>query len=148
MNPNRTTTKTPFRSGSLILLSCLIAFLAFTSVSTPIYAHGLQQNSSNTKKVSCSQSLHLNIDSASVSDCFDGTGYLGYRINDITFYGNLSNHDAWILIYADGSSKGCFLDLPLNTNNPSNNIYFDGHHSITQIGIGISHGSNTCQNDL
>ena len=68
--------------------------------------------------------------------CFFGTGYFGYRVNDVRLV-NSYQLDSWFLWYLPGYSQGTYYNL-----NQGNNWYgdFSGYHvDITQVDPGAQH---------
>lgn len=91
----------------------------------------------------CGRAGTLEFDGPSTQFCFTGTGYIGFRISDIWYLDNTTNYLAWVLIYPDGSSQGCYMNIYLATQ--VTNFYLVlGNHSITQIYIGNTHTGSDC----
>lgn len=74
--------------------------------------------------------------------CFYGTGYLGYRVNNVVQYNNY-DYPAWVRIYPNGSTNGCFFNMSTFSSG-SHTSLFNGAHSITQVDINGTQSSNRC----
>jgi hypothetical protein len=87
--------------------------------------------------------LEFDSSSSSTQYCFTGTGYLGFRIGDVWRLSSSVNYLAWALIYPDGSTQGCYMNIYLGTE--ASNFYLVlGNHTITQVYIGNTHTGNNC----
>jgi hypothetical protein len=77
---------------------------------------------------------------SNVKYCFSGTGYIGYRISNVSTFTNTDKF--WVRIYPNNGTTGCFLNVAAKAH--PNTKYFDGKHTVTQITINAAHSAPVC----